>query len=225
MTIGPSPTQGFVTAVGLAELYDDPNVLPLMPGQDFMVSKAPTFNTGVRQSASGREIRAAYWSASLWNFKIRFNFLREYIEDSEGSGEFATLLGFFSSRLGKFGFFYYLDPTDYQAVNETVAQADGVSTNFQLTRTVGGGTPYGFIEPVYGLWNAPVVEVNGVVTACTANPWGQIVFAAAPAAGALITWSGSFLFVCRFDTDTLDAAQVFSQLWSVDGLPFVSLRP
>ena len=49
--------------------------------------------------------------------------------------------------------------------------------------------------------------------------------AAAPAAGQLVTWTGSFYFLCHFTQDALEPVQMVKGLWSLDGLTFESLIP
>ena len=217
MTLSASPTRGVITAT---DLLTDADVLPPLPGLDFIVEKAPEYSTTVRRSASGREIRAAWYSSPIWNFKIRFNVLRNIV----ATPELARLVGFFNSRLGKFGCFYYLDPEDNQVTDQAIAVGNGTTRSFQTIRTV-GANPHQMNEPVYAFWKNPVVKVNGTVTAVTVSPWGVITFASAPAAGALISWTGQYMYVCRFDVDRLTLEQIVSALWSQNGLPFVSLKP
>jgi len=75
------------------------------------------------------------------------------------------------------------------AAGETIATGDGVTTTFQLTRTVAKGTPYAAIEPVYAFWNNPSsLTVGGVAKATPADysiaPWGVVTFTAAPVNGS-----------------------------------------
>jgi uncharacterized protein (TIGR02217 family) len=144
--------------------------------------------------------------------------------------ELQQLIAFFNVRRGRYGFFFFYDPSDNVATGETIVTGDGVTRSFQLTRTVAKGTPYAAIEPVYALWNNPTsLTVGGAAKSAPADysiaPWGVITFTAAPASGAAITWSGNFLFVCRFDTDALEHKQLMGALWEQQGLTFVSIFP
>lgn len=217
MTLSASPTRGVITTT---DLLTDADVLPPLPGLDFIVEKAPEYSTTIRRSASGREVRAAWYSSPIWNFKVRFNVLRNIT----ATPELARLVGFFNSRLGRFGCFYYLDPEDNQVTDQAIAVGNGTTRSFQTIRTV-GASPHQMNEPIYAFWKTPVVKVNGVTTAVTISPWGVITFASAPASGALISWTGQFMYVCRFDVDKLTLEQIVSALWSQSGLPFVSLKP
>ncbi len=53
---------------------------------------------------------------------------------------------------------------------------------------------------------------------------GAITFAAAPASGAALAWTGCFAFLCRFDGDDLDFEQFMANLWKADSVKFRSLR-
>ena len=57
------------------------------------------------------------------------------------------------------------------------------------------------------------ISINGVIT-----------FTTAPAASAALTWSGGYLFLCRFDDEMVDAVQFGGNLWSVGKLTFVSVK-
>jgi len=45
-----------------------------------------------------------------------------------------------------------------------------------------------------------------------------------PASGAVVSWSGSFFYPCRFTQDDLTLKAIAAQLWSSDGLKFCSVR-
>lgn len=226
-----SPDRGVVAT---NPLYNDSEVFPLLPGEDFVASKSPLFSTGVKQAASGREVRNAYYAAPLYEFKITHEFLRNI----NGWPELEGLISFFNSRQGKYGFFYYYDPEDPQVANQTIGIGDGATTTFQLLRTRGAGLAYATTEPVYAVWNptggasgvnAMSVALNGSVQSASTYsvaPWGVLTFNTAPANGAVISWTGCPLYVCRFDQDDLELVQLASLLWSqTKGLTFVSLKP
>lgn len=214
------PTRWLLTA---ADLSTDPDVFPLLPGQEFVAKKSPQWSTGIRRAASGREIRIPYWSFPIWSFQVKYEFLRQRPPSRD---ELGRLFAFFNSRQGRAGFFYYLDPNDNQVSGQVVGVGDGVRTAFQFNRTVGGASPSPAVEPVSVLWTQPTVTVAGVATtAFTVGSFGALVFTSPPAAGAQITWSGRFLYLCRFDDDQLDAAQMFQDLWSQDGVNFVTIKP
>ena len=227
-----SPTRGVVTT---NPLYNDGEVFPYLPGEDFRASKAPTWSTGVKAAANGREVRNPYFASPIYEYKITHEFLRNI----SSWPEVESLLAFFNSRQGKYGFFFYYDLEDPQVSNLAVATGNGSATIFQLIKARGVGTPYQTTEPVYAVWNPAggvagiktlQVWVNGVLqtygTGYTIAPWGQLTFATAPASGATLTWSGCPLSVCRFDQDNLDLVQLASLLWTQSkGLTFKTFPP
>jgi uncharacterized protein (TIGR02217 family) len=213
------PTRWLVTTPNLA---DDPDVFPLLPGQMFVSQKAPSWTTTVKTSASGRQVRAASASAPIWSFKVGYDFIRDRV----ATPELAKLLGFFNTRQGQLGSFFYYDPTDNAVVDQPVATGDGRLATFQLTRTVAAGGPYAFVEPVYVLNGTPTVTVAGAATtAFSLGAHGSITFTTPPPQGAAIAWSGGFMFWCHFTTDQITPAQQVASLWSLDGLTFESLKP
>ncbi len=213
------PQRWLVTTPDLA---DDPDVFPRLPGQGFLVEKTPIWSTTVRIAASGRQVRASQCATPTWRFKVAYEVLRQRI----GQAELARLYGFFNTRGGQLGSFFYYDPTDNAVANQPVATADGVTTTFQLVRTVGAGGPSPFTEPVYVLNGTPQLYVNGAAaTGWSVGGYGQVSFSSPPPENAALSWTGGFLYWCRFSQDTLSPAQQVASLWSLDGLQFESVKP
>ncbi|MGO4871813.1 MAG: DUF2460 domain-containing protein [Roseiarcus sp.] len=52
----------------------------------------------------------------------------------------------------------------------------------------------------------------------------SLVFATAPASGALIGASFNYAFQCRFDDDAADFEQFMQNLWTLQSLKFRSVR-
>lgn len=217
--VAPYPSRGVVTA---SNLSTDADVLPALPGMGFLVERAQEFSTGLVKSASGREAPVAYYSSPLYRWKLKINVMRA----QTALNEVAALEGFYGSRLGRWGCFFYQDPVDNEVSGEPFGTGDGTTTSFQLSRTVNRGGVATYSEPVYACWQQPTIYANGSpVSGVVINPWGVAAFPSAPASGAALTWSGSYLFVCRFDQDDLTLAQINAQLWSQDGFQFVSKKP
>lgn len=189
---------------------------PVMPGLTWDVGRIPAFNTLVHRAASGREARTALQQFPLWNFKLKYEVLRNAV----AYGELKTLAGFFISRLGSWDSFLYIDPDDSSVVDQTIGTGDGVLTQFQLIRDWGG-----FLEPVMNVNGAIIIKVNGTTKTLTTDYLvdsnGMVTFTVAPAASASITWSGSFYYRVRFLQDTAEFNQFMKDLWELKTLEFV----
>ena len=53
---------------------------------------------------------------------------------------------------------------------------------------------------------------------------GIVTCATAPVAGAVLAWTGTFNWLCRFDDDSLDFQQFGTGLWSMDSLKFSTVK-
>lgn len=193
------------------------DVFPLLPGRGFLTQKSPEWSTRVATAVSGRERRAQYWSAPRWRFKVDHEFLRTW---SPPEDELARIVEFFCDHAGQARQFYFYDQTDNLVENQKIGEGDGVTTKFQLRRSVRRWS-----EPVYAIAGGFHIYVNYVEAAANVLTNGVVEFATAPAAGRIITWSGRFMFLCRFDADQIDLAQDFSDVWSLADMTFYSIKP
>ncbi len=222
-------------------------ILPSLPGQALTVTKAPSWSALVRRSASGRERRSQLWAYPLWTFSLAFEVVRDRpgvvlaaqpiidgqgqaITDGaggdifDGSGqaqdELQQLWELFNLVQGQAGTWLFLDPTDNQVISGPVGTGDGVTTQFQLQRTVDD-----WIEPVLAPFAVTLFDDGAPATGWSLGEDGQVVFAAPPASGHVLTWSGQFYFLCRFLGDGLSLSQIVSQLWAGKTVRFVTVRP
>lgn len=203
------------------DTVDDPNIFPLLPGQMFTTQKSEIWSSRVSTATSGRERRGAIWSYPKWQFKVGYEVLR----DTPAELELQKLLAFFGMRRGKFGEFYYFDPSDNFVPNQTFGTGDGTTATFQLTRTIAVGA-ISLTEPVLGVQGLPTITVAGSpVSGFTIDTYGRVTFASPPANGAALAWTGTMMFRCRFDQDQLDVEQMMQRLWSSHGVSFVTVRP
>lgn len=188
-------------------------LFPTLPGIQWGVQKSPQFNTVTHRAVSGYEIRAARMQYPLWTFTLSYEFLRD-----GAYAELKTLLGFFLQRMGSFSAFCYSDPSDNSVVNQTFATGDGVTSSFALTRAYGG-----FVEPVQNLDGTPQIVVGGTPLAPTDFSIldGVVMLATPPAAGAVLTWTGSFFYRVRFVNDHADFNQFMFELYELKQISFV----
>jgi uncharacterized protein (TIGR02217 family) len=206
-----------------ADNADDPDVFPSLAGVMFKIEKTPVWSTKIDTSVSGVERRRALFSYPVWRFQLGFEFLR----DSTALLELQRLVTFFNLKSGATTAFFYKDADDNAATAMPFGTGDGVTTAFQVTRTTSiGGAGLTFTEPVRGFDGTPTFYVNGVATSATVGQLGVVTFASPPAAGAALTWTGSFYFMCRFDKDELTGLKQFaSGFWDLSSLTFLTFKP
>jgi len=211
------PTRWLVTS---DPSIDDPDVFPTLIGQSFLVAKTPTWATKIATASSGRERRRKAWSYPRWQFKVSYEVLR----DLPATPDLERLAAFFLLHGGQYQEFFFFDPGDNTVAAQRFGIGDGVTTKFQLIRSMAFGSAT-FSEPVGGVLGTPTVFADAApVASFTVGPRGSITFASAPAAGKVLTWTGRFMFVCRFDDDALEFNQMMQSLWSQDGLSFTTTK-
>jgi hypothetical protein len=200
-----------------------PPSFPTLAGQGWSVHKKPLFSTVVASHVSGREVRDALYQNPIWQFELAFDALSSDAASHPGAGaqSLQTLMGFYMQCQGQYGTFLYTDPTDNAVTNQVFATGDGATTTFTFSRWLGG-----FLEPVGWVTNVSQVTLGGAAQSSgwSLNSPNSLVFAAAPATGALIGASFSYAFQCRFDDDSVDFQQFMQNLWRVDSLKFRSVR-
>lgn len=192
-------------------------VLPTFPGLKWGTTKTPMWSTRVQKSASGRELRASFYSYPIYKFSLSYEVLR-----GNGLAELQQLIGFFNARQGSYDTFLFQDPDDNSVTLQSIGLGDGTKTKFQLVRAMGG-----FVEPVFALNGTPSIYKNGTLMASgyTINSTGLVTFTTAPANGDTLTWSGSFYYRCRFAQDSTEFEQFLKQLWNAKKIEFFSVKP
>jgi uncharacterized protein (TIGR02217 family) len=167
-----------------------------------------------------REFRVANASFPRYRYVLTFEFLRQ----RTGLTEWSTLVGFINARQGGFDSFLFTDPDDYTTTAQLIGNGNGVNRAFQLVRIFGG-----FIEPVYDTNSAPQLYLNGVlqtvVTNYTVDGAGLVTFVTAPAAGVVVTWSGTYYRRVCFTQDTTSFTKFMNNTWSLKSLEFMTVLP
>jgi hypothetical protein len=160
-----------------------------------------------------------------WDFELDLS----YIDGGEAVADSAlqSFLGCYRAACGSGGFFLFTDPNDNTVsqidgvlLNVTPGAAapmgktgDGVSTKFQLARTIGQSDDV--IQSIEGAQ----IYVNGLPATGAISTTGVVTFDSAPPADAMLSWDGSFRYLCQFTDDTIaDLARVSRDkkgfLWS-----------
>lgn len=189
-------------------------VLPTLQGIAYPVVRTPIWSTIKNEALSGKRARFALWSYPQYRYKVSFQFLRNSPAESQ------ELIAFFNVVSGSAGLFQFNDPDDNTAANVIIAIADGSTTSFQLYRALGTAQWY---DPVFAITGSPVVMVNGLpVSDFSLSTIGVVTFTSPPAAGAEISWSGTYNWYCRFDDDTADFEKWLSTFYRQKQLVFTT---
>ena len=192
-------------------------VLPSLPGITLAEaqSRVPTWNAVKQTALSGKRVRITNYSYPTYSYSLPIQFLRS----TAAYGELQNLVAFINSLNGTVGLFGYSDPDDSAVVGQAFGEGTGsTASTFQLVRSFGG-----FTEPVFLI--APggfhVYDAGVEVTSnVTLSPYGVVTFSTAPAAGDLLTWTGSYYWPCRFDEDTTDIRRFMNGLYDCRALKF-----
>lgn len=201
-------------------------VFPTLPGMAMATKRSPVWRTSVQGTQSGKDCSISYMSYPLYQWSVDLAVLRSY----GGNTELAQVIGFINNVAGMGGSFLWQDPEDNAVVAQGFGTGNGTLTTFYLVRAYGG-----FTEPVQqpgaqgGNPGTTSIYVNGTLkTFGTDWTWGtnpgSVVFTTAPAAAAVLTWTGPFYFLCRFMQDIQEFGQEFWQAWSTTALKFQSRK-
>lgn len=212
-------------------------IFPTLLGLSNAIIKEPEFSTLIQRSASLRETRISLAASPLYNFDLPFEFLRVAYQYQE----LQTLIGFVNQMFGSFDSFLYDDPSDDFVENQRIGVGDGVTRTFQLTRTLGGATEQVWNpnvasattdplmwaqDPLTPMWNVNPETLmwlgsGGLGPFSISFPGGVVTFAAAPAPGVPVYWSGFYYFRCRFTNDKNPFKRQMATYWDNQSLQFV----
>lgn len=194
-------------------------VFPTFPGLKWGRKRTAVWSTNIQKSASGREIRSAYYTYPQWKFSLSFEVLRT----KASINELEKLAGFFNERRGSFDSFLYEDPTDNKVTDQLIGNVVQGVTRYQLVRNYGG-----FTEPVLAVKGTPTVKVGGVALThgrdFSIDNNGVLVLNTPQTPDSPITWTGGFYFRVRFTSDTVDFENFIGHLWNAKKIEFTSLK-
>lgn len=196
-------------------------IYPSLPGILWPIAKSPIWKTNIQESMSGKEIRTAVMTYPRWQFTLAYEFLRS----AAAFKELQQLADFYNARYGAFDDFLFNDESDNTVTAEVFGTGDGTTTDFQLLRRL---YTAGFSEPVQNLNAAPSIFINAalrtVTTHYTISSLGAVTFVTPPAAAAVLTWTGTFYYRCRFAKDSMDYEQFMKELWSTKKVELKSIK-
>lgn len=195
---------------------------PTLPGVTWPIKKTPMWKTQVVEHTSGREVRAGLWQNPRYLFELSYDGLTSSLttHTNLGAHSLQLLMDFYNQCRGMLNTFVYQDLSDCQVSGQVIGVGDGVTTVFTAKRTLVVAS-----EPIGWLLYVNAVYVNGsAVTNWDKTEPNQITFTVAPASNAVITADFVFGFVCRWDSDEQEFTQFMSNLWSCNGVKFMSVR-
>lgn len=191
-------------------------VFPTLPGLAFGVKRSPVWDTKRTRTASGRRFAVTYWTYPIWRYRLKYEFLRQRPTFTE----MESLAAFFNKAGGGFDSWLFSDPDGNAEANLQFGLGDGASKDFALLRSSGG-----YLEPVGAKNGAITVTINGSATSAYTLIEDRIVrFNSAPAAGAVLRWTGSYYMRCAFTDDQIDLTKFMRDLWSADGIEFETVK-
>lgn len=196
-----------------------------LPGIGLPVIRTPMWQTMSQQSLAGVDVPNQPWTYPRYRYSLHFEFLRQ----GTAFQELQNLMGFFSRMGGRYSVFQYDDPQDDATpTDQAFGTGDSTTVAFQLVRTRGS-----FIEPVFAVnavTNVKVATVlQGSSTYSVSNK-GVITFTTPPALASALTWTGTFLWFCRFDKDEYDFEQFTvssgagGPLWGLSSMQWTTIK-
>lgn len=187
-----------------------------LPGMKMELTRAPRFKTHIQSAVSGKETRAAFMAFPLWDLTLSYEFLQSGYRGTDLS----QIIALFGQVKGAWDSFLLSVPDDNTVTDHLIATGNG-SRSYQLMRSI---TASGFTltEPVMNVNTVANVKVNGIaVSGYTVSSTGLLTLPVTPAAGAPITWSGSYYFRCRFANDTADFSRFMADLYELKSLKMI----
>ncbi len=199
-------------------------VYPNLQGATFPVVKRPIFNTIVQEASSGLEVRIGLFTWPLYEWELPYSWLSQ----EAAIMDFQTLSGFFNQMYGQFDTFLFQDPNDNGTIVGSptpFATADGVTTVFQMGRTLGG-----FIDPIGGInaiSRAPSIYFNSTLQSSgytINNNTGVITFSSAPTTGLVLKADFDYYWRVRMAEDKVDFSNFVNNWWEAKKMYLRSVR-
>lgn len=112
-------------------------VFPLAALGAYVKSKELFSQVRIDESVSGKEWRSSWWGSPKWRYMIGFDVLRS---SSGSSLDYQQLLGHSLRHFGQLDSFLLMDPEDHTVTAHGFGVGDGITTSFQLQRSMLGDT-------------------------------------------------------------------------------------
>lgn len=201
------------------------NVFPTnIGGLTFNNTRAILWRTNYQESLTGKVTTLAYQKFPIVEWTLSYEVLNQKLAQDD----LRKIEGLFNAKQGQAGTFFYIDPAFNTVTIEPFGTGDGSTKAFQLIARYGNPSGASIPEIIQSLQPSVALQVfdNGALvspTNYTVGATGIITFNTAPASAHALTWTGSFYYLCRFETDSLDPDEFMFQLWSLKLLKFRSV--
>jgi len=213
-------------------------VLPSCLTWDF--SKISKFSTTVQTPQSMRHPASSTLQKSvIYELQLAYEFLKE--DGLTYDDDVAYIVEFYEACRGGYGWFTF-DPSQYNLAKMSVVAdttklsngffgiGDGATVTFPLWRStsaLGNGTAT-FCELIQNVTLLDGIFQNNVVIPAAgytlSNFPAQITFAAPPPLGAVLSWAGSYSYLCKFAEDLLEMKEFLYQLWELQSLKLETIN-
>lgn len=210
-----------------------PNLaLPTCVAWDF--AKRSKYSTILQTPQSQRHPAAATLQKGvIYELELSYEFLKN--KGLTYSDDMAYIEDFFEACRGGYGWFTF-DPSQLNLCSMSVVEdptklrngffgiGDGSTKTFPLWRSTSalGNSTATCCELIQKVTLLGGVYQNGVVIPSAgyslANFPAQITFTAAPPTGTVLTWAGTYSYLCKFSEDLLDLNEFLYQFWELKSL-------
>ena len=202
-------------------------IFPTLKGATFPVKRTPIWSTLHQEAVSGQDNPIGLWTYNRWRYEIPYSGFNSSSIAFQGlpALEWQTLAAFFNQVQGSRLVFQFADPDDGAVTDQLFGTGDGTTVAFPLTRTMTGLGSVSWNEPVFAPVTITNVKINGTPTALYAlGTQGLVTFNSPPALNALLTWTGSYRWLVRFDKDVTDFEKFMDRLWELKSISFTSIK-
>lgn len=211
-------------------------IFPSLP-EGFPVKVSPSLDTIVGTSKSLREMRLPQRYVPLWDIEINFEELRDQTQNAvpyaifAGLQQYEQLVQTWLMMYGQTNVFAFNAPWDNSRLDQQIGVGDGTNVMFTIYRTWGTGNvatlaPIGLINQMLEVRLDNVV-VNPIRYYANGNRLffvGTDGLVAPPPAGAVITATFSFYYLCRFVEDEQDTEEFAYNRWVINSLKFRAIN-
>lgn len=204
----------FLDPLGFPFLINGPLYFPKLVGTAWPVLRAPGWDTLVQRAYNGKKTTLPRRANAIYEYTLDVNLLRIGFPQ-----DFQAFIGFVNSLLGQHAMFFYDDPKDDAVTDQLFGAGDGVTTDFQLYRSVGYTND--IVQMLRG--PAPVVKDNGVPVApgdFTIDNFGVVHFTTAPAVRHALSWSGGYYWLCQMTMDKFPLNEFTRRMFEIKKLTF-----